>query len=89
MGLFNEIVSGASKAWDYVNENEWAADAIAGAAGAGLTYLQQKDQQKHEERLYRMRNDWENERYYAQGAGNSKSTQYGSLTKGLLTQGAS
>lgn len=39
----------ATNAFKYVNENQWAADALAGAAVAGGQYLLQKDQQQYQE----------------------------------------
>lgn len=35
----------ATRAFEYINDNQWAADALAGAAVAGGQYLMQKDQQ--------------------------------------------
>src|SRR5690554_3605790 len=37
-------------AFNYIKKNEWAANAIAGAAVAGGNYLLQKDQQKFQQR---------------------------------------
>jgi hypothetical protein len=35
---------------EYLQDNEWAANALQGAAAGGAAYLVQKDQQKHERR---------------------------------------
>ena len=44
-----EALSGyATTAFNYVSNNEWAANAVAGAAVAGGQYLLQKDQQKYD-----------------------------------------
>lgn len=40
----------ATKAFSYVNENQWAADALAGGAVAAGQYLLQKDQQEFQEK---------------------------------------
>jgi hypothetical protein len=40
----------ASDAFSYVQNNEWAANAVAGAATAGAGYLIQKDQQDYDTR---------------------------------------
>jgi len=39
-----------SEVGNYLNENEWAANALAGAAAGGAAYLAQKDQQKFQRR---------------------------------------
>jgi len=50
MEWINDIAEGVSGAFvgaaTYLNENEWAANALTGAATAGAGYLVQKDQQK-------------------------------------------
>ena len=44
-----EALSGyATTAFNYVSNNEWAANAVAGASVAGGQYLLQKDQQKYD-----------------------------------------
>ena len=46
-----ETLSGyATTAFEYVRDNEWAANAVAGAAVAGGQYLLQKDQQEYQTR---------------------------------------
>lgn len=50
MDWVNELADYGSKALDYLQDNEWAANALAGAAAGGAAYLLQKDQQNFERR---------------------------------------
>lgn len=45
MEWVNAISDYGSAALDYLEDNEWAANAVAGAATAGLNYLVAKDEQ--------------------------------------------
>jgi hypothetical protein len=45
MDWVNDVAEYGSKALDYLTENEWAANAVAGAATAGLNYLAAKEEQ--------------------------------------------
>lgn len=60
--FLSPVIESSSKAFDYVwggvktgatylDEHQWAADAVKGAAVGGAGYLMQKDQQQHEEKL--------------------------------------
>lgn len=42
----NDVADAASSAFDYIGDNEWAANAIAGAASAGLSYYQAEQEDK-------------------------------------------
>lgn len=81
-----------SMAFDYVKDNEWAADALAGAAGAAGAYMMQEDQQKHERDMNREKRSFDvsvnnvapgqiNMANYGAGL-----TKNGMLTEGLLTK---
>lgn len=80
-------ISGAFTATaNYMNENEWAANALSGAASAGAGYLLQKDQQK----AVRRESDkaWERKVSLSQ-APNIDMNQYdwSDLSSGSLTNG--
>lgn len=45
MDWVNSIADYGSQALDYLAENEWAANALAGAAVAGVSYLTAKEEQ--------------------------------------------
>lgn len=83
--VVDTVAGGFTAAFNYIDNNEWAANALAGAAGAGLSYLGQKDIQKRQEKIYRMREDREDNRFFVGGSAGMGS--YGSLTNGLLTNG--
>lgn len=54
MEWVTDVANGASKAFNatatYFSNNEWAANALAGAAAGGAAYLMQKDQQDFQRR---------------------------------------
>jgi hypothetical protein len=50
MSAGNAVAGYATDAFSYVQNNEWAANAVAGAATAGAGYLMQKDQQDYDTR---------------------------------------
>jgi len=84
--IVDSVSSGFTSAFDYLDNHEWAANALAGGAAAGLSYLGQKDIQKNQEKLYRMREDREDNRFFVNSGGAGMGS-YGSLTNGLLTNG--
>lgn len=74
-----------SKALDYLKDNEWAANALAGAATAGLTYLAAQDQIKAQRRETQRQREHQ---MYLSSAGDVNVDQYGdysTLTNGALT----
>ena len=83
---FDPIVDGVSSAFNYLSENEWAANAVAGAATAGLNYYANKEAAKEAEKMARKQNEWANQRYYSQTGGVDLVGGYrgGSLTNGIL-----
>jgi len=90
--FFDSIAETASDAFDYVKNNEWAGDMVAGAAGAAGSYLLQKDQQNHERDMVREKRSYDvSVNNVAPGAMNMSAygsglTKNGMLTEGLLTK---
>ena len=82
----NEIGKMGSTALDYLEDNEWAANALAGAAAGGLAYLNAQ-----EERDFRREESdraWDRKLHLAE-APNIDAGQYdwSDLTQGGLTDG--
>lgn len=81
-----------SEAFGFIKNNEWAADALAGAAGAAGAYMMQEDQQKHERDMAREKRSFDvsvnNVEPGAVDMSNYGSglTKNGMLTNGLLTK---
>lgn len=71
---------------NYLNKNEWASDALAGAAAGAGQYLLQEDQQKHERDLLREKQRFEVDVNTIKPAvGGSIASDFGgALTGGLL-----
>ena len=92
MELFDSIVSAGSAAFDYIGENEWAANALGGAAGAAGAYMMQEDEQAHERDLLREKRSYDvNISNVAPGEMDMSNygaglTKNGMLTNGLLTK---
>ena len=90
MEWVNDLVSGASDAFSevgtYLNENEWAANALTGAAAGGAAYLAQKDQQKYERRA--TDKAWERKVSLSQAPNiNMDKYNYSDLSSGSMTNG--
>lgn len=80
------IVDAGSTALDYLNDNEWAANAVAGAAGAGAAYLLQKDQQKYQRR--EQQRAWDRQDELAQpGTVSNAKYDWSDLASGSMTDG--
>lgn len=85
-----------SSVGNYFQDNQWAADALAGGAAAGLNYMAQKDEQEFKENFQRRQEEraWDKRMHLAE-APNIDTKQYdwsdlasGSLTDGGLIAGA-
>lgn len=84
--MWETIADYGSSALDYLNDNEWAANALAGAAGAGAAYLLQKDQQKYERR--QQQRAWDRKDDLAKpGTINQNKYDWSDLASGSLTNG--
>lgn len=89
---FDWLVGDENSAFSYLNKNQFAADVVKGAAGAGSQYLLEQYKAKEAEKLARQKNQWENERYYAKAPAidlnayaNSSLTSRNTPMRGLLT----
>lgn len=110
MSFFDPIISGASSAFDffwdagkstaeYLNNNQWAADALKGAATGAAQYMNQRDQIKALEREGSRDREFKERLYYAKSgdidmkkydfsnlAGQTPFTSNAERKKGLLNQ---
>ena len=82
------VSSAFSATGEFLNENEWAADALSGAAVGAATYLTQKDEQEARRKEVTTKFDRKTSLAQApdinmQGYGLTN----GKLTNGLLTGG--
>lgn len=95
MQWVSDVASVASDAMSgvgsFLEENQWASDALAGGAAAGLNYLSQKDEQK----FLRRQEDraWDRKMHLAKAPDIDKEKYNwtdmasGSVTNGGLTNG--
>jgi hypothetical protein len=82
----NDLTDVGSSALEYLNDNEWAANALSGAAGAGLNYLVQKDQQKYQRR--EQQRAWDRQDTLAKpGTVNPDRYDWSDLANGSMTNG--
>lgn len=85
----DDAASYASNAFNYIKDNEWAGDLVAGAAGAAGSYLMQEDQQKHDRDMLREKRSYEvNVNNVAPGEFSMTNYGAGLTQNGLLTNGA-
>jgi hypothetical protein len=84
--IVDTVSSGFTSAFNYIDNNEWAANMLAGGASAGLNYMVQKDANEQYMKALDRREDREDRRYFVGGSPGMGS--YGSLTNGLLTNGS-
>ncbi len=80
-----------SNGFQYINENEWAANFISGAAAGAGAYLLQEDRQKHERELMREKQRFEvdvNTIDPATGGAASGTAYAQGLVGGALTNGS-
>lgn len=81
---WDKILGDASKGvTNYLSSGEWVGDVMAGVGGGILMYQQQKDA----EELAKRQNQWQNERYYAQGMSTDGYDSHLPLADGRLTGG--
>lgn len=90
MDWVNDFANTASDALtevgNYLNENEWAANALAGAAAGGAAYLAQKDQQKFDRR--QTDKAWERKLSLAKAPNmDMNKYQWSDLSSGSMTNG--
>ena len=86
--VVDPVSSAFSATGEFLNENEWAADALSGAAVGAATYLTQKDEQEARRKEATTKFDRKTSLAQApdinmQGYGLTN----GKLTNGLLTGG--
>lgn len=92
LAWYTPIVDFGSSVFDYISENEWAANFVAGAATGAGQYLLQEDQQKHERDLLREKQRFEVDVNNIAPASGVNTAAYtaglvnGKLTNGLLAQ---
>jgi hypothetical protein len=87
--LMDNVVDPVSSAFSetgiYLNDNEWAADALSGAAVGAATYLTQKDKQKADRRAETKA--WDRDMSLKQAPGINMEKYQANLPNGQLTDG--
>lgn len=84
--VWETVVDAGSDALDYLQNNEWAANALAGAAAAGGAYLLQKDQQNYQRR--EQQRAWDRQDELAKpGQLNQGQYDWSDLASGNITDG--
>jgi len=81
------VVSGAfSAVGEYFEKNQWASDALAGGAAAGLNYMAQKDEQEFQRR--ETDKAWDRKMHLAKAPDiNMDKYHWNDLASGSLTDG--
>jgi len=87
--LMDNVVDPVSSAFsatgEYLNDNEWAANALTGAAAGGAAYLAQKDQQTFDRRA--QTKAWDRNMSLKQAPGINMEKYQANLSNGQLTDG--